>query len=154
LEFWKANPSFAFLAVATRKGDLVDRRGLVYGGHHSAGSHRTAIVQREIDLRETAKSLADDQKLHDDQKAAIRHAGGAPWPRRSRPWSSVARECWRSRRPWRPCRPSNAVRSVSVEDVGNRLRRMESELTTLEQTRNEAHGALGKKPRPDWPRRR
>jgi len=31
LEFWKANPGFSFLAVVTRKGDLVDRRGLVYG---------------------------------------------------------------------------------------------------------------------------
>lgn len=33
LEFWKANPSFAFLSVATRKGEVVDRRGLVFGGH-------------------------------------------------------------------------------------------------------------------------
>src|SRR6478609_9655977 len=34
LEYWKANPAFSFLMVATPKGDLVDRRGLIYGGHH------------------------------------------------------------------------------------------------------------------------
>lgn len=41
LEFWRANPGFAFLAVATRKGDLVDRRGLVYGGFHGSKNHPT-----------------------------------------------------------------------------------------------------------------
>src|SRR5436190_18849089 len=71
LEFWKANPGFPFLAVATRKGDLVDRRGLVFGGHHSSKRAAHSIVQREIDLRETAKALAEDQKTHDEQKAII-----------------------------------------------------------------------------------
>ena len=35
LEFWQANPAFGFLAVATRKGEIVDRRGLVSGGYHN-----------------------------------------------------------------------------------------------------------------------
>jgi hypothetical protein len=30
LDFWGANPSFQFLAVATAKGEVVDRRGLVH----------------------------------------------------------------------------------------------------------------------------
>src|SRR5688572_5606457 len=69
LEFWKANPSFPFLAVATRSGHLVDRRGLVYGGYRKKTGN--TIMQREVDLRETAKALADDQHQHDVQRAAI-----------------------------------------------------------------------------------
>ena len=33
LEFWRTHPGFEFLAVATRKGEVVDRRGVVVGGH-------------------------------------------------------------------------------------------------------------------------
>jgi chromosome segregation protein len=138
LEFWKANPGFAFLAVATRKGDLVDRRGLVYGGHHSSKRAAHSIVQREIDLRETAKALAEDQKLHDDQKAAIdalnarlAEAEQAVELRRAdvlaatQTLAAVQAE------------QRNAYRNA--EDIGNRLNRMEQELTSLEQARNEAH---------------
>ncbi len=138
LEFWKANPGFAFLAVATRKGDLVDRRGLVYGGHHSARKSSGSIVQREIDLRETAKSLADDQKLHDDQKAAIDALSAK---------LAAAEQAVEQRRAEVLVITQNVAavqaeqRSAqrALEDVGNRLRRMETELTTLEQARNEAH---------------
>jgi len=111
LEFWKANPSFAFLAVATRKGDLVDRRGLVYGGHHSGRKSSNSIVQREIDLRETAKSLADDQKLHDDQKAAI-DTLAARLAAAEQAVEQRRAEVLAVTQTWRPCRPSNAVRSV------------------------------------------
>jgi chromosome segregation protein len=69
LEFWKANPSFSFLMVATAKGDLVDRRGLIYGGHHKKPAN--SIVQREVDLRETGKAVVAEQTAHDEQKALI-----------------------------------------------------------------------------------
>lgn len=69
LEFWQANPGFSFLMVATPKGDLVDRRGTIFGGHHKkpAGS----IVQREVDLRETGKAVVAEQQAHDEQRAQI-----------------------------------------------------------------------------------
>jgi len=69
LDYWKANPDFSFLAVASTKGELVDRRGLIYGG--TSKKPANSIVQREIDLRETAKALAEEQKAHDAQKAVI-----------------------------------------------------------------------------------
>jgi chromosome segregation protein len=69
LQFWQANPSFSFLLVATAKGDLVDRRGLIYGGHHKKPAN--SIVQREVDLRETGKAVVAEQAAHDEQKAAI-----------------------------------------------------------------------------------
>ena len=49
----------------------MDRRGLVYGGHHSSKRAAHSIVQREIDLRETAKAAGRRSKAHDDQKAII-----------------------------------------------------------------------------------
>ncbi len=138
LAFWKANPAFPFLAVATRKGDLVDRRGLVYGGHHSSKRAAHSIVQREIDLRETAKALADDQKAHDDQKAVIdglnaRLAEAEQTLEQRRADVLAATQTLASVQ----AEQRNAQRNV--EDIGNRLTRMENELGSLEQARNEAH---------------
>jgi chromosome segregation protein len=75
LEFWKANPSFSFLMVATAKGDLVDRRGLIYGGHHKKPAN--SIVQREVDLRETGKAVVAEQAAHDEQRAQIEKLNAA-----------------------------------------------------------------------------
>ncbi|MBS0664556.1 MAG: chromosome segregation protein SMC [Verrucomicrobia bacterium] len=138
LEYWKTHPEFGFLAVATRKGDLVDRRGLVYGGHHSARKSANSIVQREIDLRETARALADDQQQHDDQKAVIDGLGGR---------LAAAEQALEQRRAEvlavtqvvaaAQAEQRNAQRAL--EEVANRLRRMDGELVSLEQARNEAH---------------
>ena len=32
LDFWRANPDFDFYLAATPNGDVVDRRGLIFGG--------------------------------------------------------------------------------------------------------------------------
>ncbi len=138
LEFWKANPSFGFLAVATRKGDLVDRRGFIYGGHHSSKRSANSIVQREIDLRETAKALADDQKLHDDQKAVIdslnaRLAEAEQTLETKRGEVLVATQTLAS------VQSEQRGAERAAEDVANRVRRMEGELVSLETARNEAH---------------
>ena len=138
LEFWKANPAFGFLAVVTRKGDLVDRRGLVYGGHHSAKKSANSIVQREIDLRETAKALADEQKAHDDQKAVIdglnaRLAEAEQTVEQCRADVLTITQTLAAAQ----AEQRNAHRAA--EDAGNRLARMEGELGSLEHARNEAH---------------
>jgi chromosome segregation protein len=69
LDFWRTNPAFSFLLVATPKGDLVDRRGLIFGGHHKKPAN--SIVQREVDLRETGKAVVTEQKAHEEQRALI-----------------------------------------------------------------------------------
>jgi chromosome segregation protein len=69
LAFWQANPGFEFLLVATAKGDLVDRRGLIFGGYHKKPA--SSIVQREVDLRETGKAVVAEQQAHDEQRALI-----------------------------------------------------------------------------------
>jgi chromosome segregation protein len=138
LAFWKENPGFPFLAVATRKGDLVDRRGLVYGGHHSSKRAAHSIVQREIDLRETSRALADDQKAHDEQKLVIDALNAR---------LAEAEQTLEQRR-GDVLAATQAVAAVqaelrnaqrTLEDVGHRLGRMENELSSLEQARNEAH---------------
>ncbi|MDD3179672.1 MAG: chromosome segregation protein SMC [Opitutaceae bacterium] len=69
LDHWKTNPGFSFLMVATPKGDLVDRRGVVFGGYHKRPDN--TIVQREIDLRETARQVAREQQAHAEQRSLI-----------------------------------------------------------------------------------
>ncbi len=138
LEYWKANPAFGFLAVATRKGDLVDRRGLVYGGHHSNRKSANSLVQREIDLRETARGLAEDQKAHDDQKAVIDSLNQK---------LAQAEQTLEQRRT-DVLAATQALAAVQAEqrngqraldDVRNRLARMTTELAALEQAKDEAH---------------
>ncbi len=134
LDFWRDNPSFSFLAVATAKGEIVDRRGLVFGGY--AKKSNNSIVQREIDLRETARLLADDQKAHDDQKAVIDslntrlaeaevtlEAKRAEVLEASQNVATVQSE------------ERNAQRAL--EEIGAKANRMESELQGLEAQRNE-----------------
>ncbi len=138
LEFWKANPAFPFLAVATRKGDLVDRRGLVYGGHHSSKRAAHSIVQREIDLRETAKALADDQKTHDDQKAAI-DALSARLAAAEQALEQRRAEVLAATQTHASVQAEQRAAQRNFEDAANRLGRMQNELAALEHARNEAH---------------
>jgi len=69
LDYWRGHPDFQFLSVATRKGEVVDRRGIVSGGHANPKKQANSIVQREIDLRETGRALAEDQRQHDELRA-------------------------------------------------------------------------------------
>ena len=143
LEFWRANPGFAFLAVATRKGDLVDRRGLVYGGYHGSKKSSNSIVQREIDLRETAKALAEEQRSHDEQKLAIdalnsRLAEAEQLLEQRRADILVITQTVAAVQ----AEQRNAQRNS--EEISAKLGRMENELTGLEHTRNEAHARWDK----------
>ena len=138
LEFWKANPAFPFLAVATRKGDLVDRRGLIYGGHHSTKRAAHSIVQREIDLRETAKALADDQKIHDEQKAAI-DALNLRLTEAEQTLELRRGDVLAATQTLAAVQAEQRNGRQNLEAAANRLARMENELGSLEHARNEAH---------------
>jgi len=58
LSYWQANPDFSFLLVASKDGELVDCRGLVFGGYKKEGTG--GILEREIELRETSEDIAAD----------------------------------------------------------------------------------------------
>ena len=138
LDYWKANPGFSFLAVATRKGDLVDRRGFVYGGHHSAKRSANSIVQREIDLRETSKALAEDQKSHDDQKAVI-DALNARLAEAEQNLEQRRADVLASTQAVAAIQAEQRSALKGAEDISNRVQRMENELVALDHARNEAH---------------
>ncbi len=138
LEFWKENPAFPFLAVATRKGDLVDRRGLIYGGHHSTKRAAHSIVQREIDLRETAKALAEDQKIHDEQKAAI-DALNLQLTEAEQNLEQRRGDVLAATQSLAAVQAEQRNARQNLDSAANRLGRMENDLAALEHARNEAH---------------
>ena len=141
LEYWKANPAFSFLMVATAKGELVDRRGLIFGGHSKKPAN--SIVQREVDLRETGKAVVAEQAAHDEQRALIEKINAA---------LTDAEQTLEQKR-----KDVLAVSQVSAglsneeknaqrahEDAAHRLQRMENELATLKRDHDEALSRLAK----------
>ncbi len=135
LDFWQANPGFSFLAVATRKGEVVDRRGLVSGGFNKKPAN--SIVQREIDLRETARLLADDQKAHDDQKALI-DAINNKLAEAEKALEDRRADVLAAAEKMTTVQTELRTAQRSAEEIGTRAQRMENELVSLEQARNEA----------------
>ncbi|MDF3057438.1 MAG: chromosome segregation protein [Rariglobus sp.] len=134
LDFWKANPSFSFLAVATAKGEIVDRRGLVFGGF--AKKSNNSIVQREIDLRETARLLADDQKAHDDQKAIIDNLN-ARLAEAETTLEAKRAEVLEASQNVATVQSEERNAQRALEEIGAKAGRMDSELQGLEAQRNE-----------------
>jgi len=59
LAFWQDTPDFDFLFVATRAGDLVDCRGLVYGG---GGAKKKGLIKRETEIRTLKKSIKEAEE--------------------------------------------------------------------------------------------
>jgi chromosome segregation protein len=143
LDYWQAHPEFPFLAVATRKGEVVDRRGLVSGGHANPKSHANSIVQRDIDLRETARSLAEDQRKHDTLRvqgdglnARIAAAEQVLEERRGAVMASTQAVAAAQ------AEERNAKRGA--EESTARVRKMEQELFSVEQARTEAQARWDK----------
>ena len=137
LEFWKAHPEFPVLAVATRKGEIVDRRGLVSGGHANPKKQANSIVQREIDLRETAKALAEDQRQHDEfrlngEALNVKIAAAEQLLEEKRAAVMTSTQSLAAAE----AEAKNARRSA--EETAARVKRMELELASLEQARAEA----------------
>jgi chromosome segregation protein len=141
LDFWKANPAFSFLMVATPKGDLVDRRGLIYGGHHKKPAN--SIVQREVDLRETGKAVVAEQAAHDEQRALIEQLNvvlaeaEASLEQKRKDVLAASQHAAALH-----TEEKNAQRSL--DDASNRLQRMENELANLKRDHDEALARLAK----------
>lgn len=60
IQFWRENPDFAFAHVATAKGELIDRRGLIFGGF--AKAQGSSILKRSGEIQELSADVADHQK--------------------------------------------------------------------------------------------
>ncbi len=135
LEYWKANPTFPFLSVATRGGSLVDQRGLVYGGYRKKSPN--SIMQREVDLRETAKALADDQHQHDAQRQIIDGLQARLTENEAR-LEQAREDLLLATQNVASVQQEQRGAARSLEDIGNRVARMENDLNAIGQARHEA----------------
>ena len=61
VSFWSENPNFQFALVATRNGELIDARGLIYGGTES-GEKSAGVLERSSQILELEKAIAKDRK--------------------------------------------------------------------------------------------
>ncbi len=61
LSFWKAHPEFNFLLVATRNGEMIDCRGLVYGGRNT-GKQSSSVIEREAEVRKLRSEIKAERK--------------------------------------------------------------------------------------------
>ena len=141
LEFWKANPAFSFLMVATPKGDLVDRRGLIFGGHHKKPAN--SIVQREVDLRETGKAVVTESKAHDEQRTLIDQLNTV-LNEAEQTLELKRKEVLTSSQHAAALHTEEKNAQRSLDDARNRLQRMENELTNLKRDHDEALARLAK----------
>ncbi len=139
LEFWQKHPDFRFLLVATLKGELVDQRGLIYGGYQKRPTG--GIVQREIDLRETTRELARDKKAHEEQRkladqlAAKLAAAEAALEQQRKNVLTATQQVAAVQ-----VEARNADRAA--EEATGRVQRMERELAGLDAARTEAEQRL------------
>lgn len=60
VEFWKANPGFHFLLVATREGEVIDCRGLIHGGR-STGKKSSSVLERESEIYRLRKEIETER---------------------------------------------------------------------------------------------
>lgn len=141
LDYWSANPDFGFVAVATRKGELVDRRGLVSGGFNKKPEN--SIVQREIDLRETAKALADEQRKHDEQKTVI-DAINEQLAAAESALEAKRNEVLEASQQVATIESEGRSAGQAVDEGSQRIARMQRELAALEAARNEAQERFDK----------
>ena len=135
LDFWQANPAFSFLMVATPKGDLVDRRGLIFGGHHKKPAN--SIVQREVDLRETGKAVVAEQKAHEEQRALIDQLNTALTETEAA-LEQKRKEVLATSQVAAAIHTEEKNAQKTHDDAATRLGRMENELTNLKRDHDEA----------------
>jgi len=135
LDYWKSHPEFSFLCVASTKGELVDRRGLIYGG--TAKKPANSIVQREIDLRETAKALAEEQKAHDAQKTVIEKIA-ATLAEAETALEAARAAVLAATQQLAQAQAEQRGATQAAEDATRRIERMSRELASLEQASTEA----------------
>lgn len=87
IEFWKANPGFRFLLVATKNGELIDCRGLIHGGKVS-GKKSSSLLEREVEIRKLRTEIDSERK----QLNVLREEAGVLDEKRNAAESTVEEE--------------------------------------------------------------
>lgn len=73
LAFWEQNPAFPFFMVVTAQFELVDSRGVIFGGHIKKRGRESSLIQRENEIRRLKKECATENdrltNLHEEADA-------------------------------------------------------------------------------------
>ena len=64
VEFWAQHPNFKFSLVATKQGEMIDYRGLVYGGSESS-EQTSGVLERANEVRTIEGEIEVDRKEMD-----------------------------------------------------------------------------------------
>jgi chromosome segregation protein len=139
LGFWKENPAFSFTHVATAKGELIDSRGVIFGGF--AKGQSSGILQRAAEIQELSADIAEQQK----QLKALRAEADAQQERLSEAERSVetARNALMAVGQKRSnLQAEERSLSRSREEVTNRLRKLEGERGAIQQRQTRAQEEL------------
>ncbi len=64
VQFWAAQPKFNFLFAATQNGELIDCRGLIYGGRTS-GKQPSSVIERESEIRKLRSEIKTERQALD-----------------------------------------------------------------------------------------
>ena len=70
IRFKKENPAFNFLFAATLKGELIDGRGLIYGGKASK-EKSASMIERDSEIRKLRKEIQAERKILDVSRAEL-----------------------------------------------------------------------------------
>ncbi|MBC2596363.1 chromosome segregation protein SMC [Ruficoccus amylovorans] len=62
LDFWRERADFTFTLVATQAGELVDRRGLVFGGGPRKGQQEESFIQRVAHIKRLRADIERDNE--------------------------------------------------------------------------------------------
>jgi len=140
MRFWASRPDFRFRLVATSGGELLDSRGLVYGGR-SSGKKSPSVLQRESEIHSLKQATNDERK----NLETLREQAEALSEKREQAEADVEEK----RR--KHGELANEVSGLEAEERGqnqkietNRSERekAEAELKELEQTRSDSVDAL------------
>lgn len=142
LAYWKANPGFNFLFVATANNELVDHRGLVFGGFNKKGRD-DSFLKRDQNIRKLKTQIeVDNEKLTTLNEKAMQLQSDM----------EVAEQTVEEKRQHQQELASELsslktdARSVmqSLEETGNNVSKQERQLADLEESRLTAEDKLNK----------
>ena len=139
LRFWWENEEFQFLFVATKSGELVDRRGVVYGG--SGTSESETYLQRQEEIKRLKDRIGDGEiRLRDLREEAGRQLARIDGierdlEERRRAILELAQEV-------STAKGQESAILVNLEQSARRLQRAENEIASLQKGRADSRVSL------------
>ncbi|RME72140.1 MAG: chromosome segregation protein SMC [Verrucomicrobia bacterium] len=140
LRFWRENPGFEFLFAASSRGELIDRRGLIYGGQEKKDA---GILQRAAEMKQIAAEIESEQK----QLAELRSEADALNARIAEAEKAVSarrREHVQATQRTASARTEEKSAARRLEETRARRARLERDRETVENTLREVAERLAR----------